>query len=382
MTDPTRLDHPPPRRLARPPARRRDAGGGGALYGAAVRPGDRDAEPRAAGDERRRRPRPIATRILAALPDGTRLHAADDLLPHRPGRAGRAGARLRGRASWPPPSSIPAHATTNSAHGVTDIAHPPPGARGDAADRHAAARPWRGDRSRGRRVRPRGGVHRAGAGGADRAISRRSRSCSSISPPPRRSAFVEGAGAERRRDGHAAASDHQPQRDVRRAGSGRTLIACRSPSASGTGWRCAAPRPRARPNSSSAPTARPHAVERKEAACGCAGIFNAPFALETYAEVFEEEGALDRLRGLRLGARPAFLRPAAQRGADHAGARAEHAGARRDASSVRRATSAACRFLAGEDRSQLAALGPGCAGLQAVRRAASGCARRSAYSRH
>jgi dihydroorotase len=39
----------------------------------------------------------------------------------------------------------------------------------------------------------------------------------------------------------------------------------------------------------------PHAVERKEAACGCAGIFNAPFALETYAMIFEAEGALDRL---------------------------------------------------------------------------------------
>jgi dihydroorotase len=36
----------------------------------------------------------------------------------------------------------------------------------------------------------------------------------------------------------------------------------------------------------------PHAVERKESACGCAGIFNAPFALETYATVFDEEGAL------------------------------------------------------------------------------------------
>ena len=41
----------------------------------------------------------------------------------------------------------------------------------------------------------------------------------------------------------------------------------------------------------------PHAIERKEAACGCAGIFNAPFALESYASVFEEEGALDRLEG-------------------------------------------------------------------------------------
>jgi dihydroorotase len=38
----------------------------------------------------------------------------------------------------------------------------------------------------------------------------------------------------------------------------------------------------------------PHAVERKETGCGCAGIFNAPFALESYAQVFEEEGALDR----------------------------------------------------------------------------------------
>ncbi len=37
----------------------------------------------------------------------------------------------------------------------------------------------------------------------------------------------------------------------------------------------------------------PHAVPTKETACGCAGIFTAPAALELYAEVFEEEGALD-----------------------------------------------------------------------------------------
>ena len=41
----------------------------------------------------------------------------------------------------------------------------------------------------------------------------------------------------------------------------------------------------------------PHTIDRKEASCGCAGIFNAPFALEAYAQVFEEEGALDRLEG-------------------------------------------------------------------------------------
>jgi dihydroorotase len=39
----------------------------------------------------------------------------------------------------------------------------------------------------------------------------------------------------------------------------------------------------------------PHARHAKESACGCAGIFNAPFALESYATVFEQEGALDRL---------------------------------------------------------------------------------------
>jgi len=41
----------------------------------------------------------------------------------------------------------------------------------------------------------------------------------------------------------------------------------------------------------------PHTQDKKEAACGCAGIFGAPYALESYAETFEEEGALDKLEG-------------------------------------------------------------------------------------
>ncbi|NUS99350.1 MAG: dihydroorotase [Sphingomonas sp.] len=41
----------------------------------------------------------------------------------------------------------------------------------------------------------------------------------------------------------------------------------------------------------------PHARHAKEAGCGCAGIFNAPHALESYAAVFEEERALDKLEG-------------------------------------------------------------------------------------
>ena len=39
----------------------------------------------------------------------------------------------------------------------------------------------------------------------------------------------------------------------------------------------------------------PHPVGAKESACGCAGIYTARCALELYAEVFEDAGALDRL---------------------------------------------------------------------------------------
>jgi dihydroorotase len=41
----------------------------------------------------------------------------------------------------------------------------------------------------------------------------------------------------------------------------------------------------------------PHTRDAKETGCGCAGIFNAPYALESYATVFEEEGALEKLEG-------------------------------------------------------------------------------------
>lgn len=41
----------------------------------------------------------------------------------------------------------------------------------------------------------------------------------------------------------------------------------------------------------------PHAQNRKETSCGCAGIFSAPLALELYARVFDENNALDKLEG-------------------------------------------------------------------------------------
>ena len=50
----------------------------------------------------------------------------------------------------------------------------------------------------------------------------------------------------------------------------------------------------------------PHARAAKESACGCAGIFNAPFALESYAAVFEEEDALDRFEGFASEHGPRF----------------------------------------------------------------------------
>jgi dihydroorotase len=50
----------------------------------------------------------------------------------------------------------------------------------------------------------------------------------------------------------------------------------------------------------------PHAREAKESACGCAGIFNAPFALESYATVFDEEGALDRFEAFASENGPRF----------------------------------------------------------------------------
>jgi len=50
----------------------------------------------------------------------------------------------------------------------------------------------------------------------------------------------------------------------------------------------------------------PHPRSAKESACGCAGIYNAPFALESYAAVFEQEGALERLEAFASEHGPRF----------------------------------------------------------------------------
>ena len=38
----------------------------------------------------------------------------------------------------------------------------------------------------------------------------------------------------------------------------------------------------------------PHTNDMKESHCGCAGIFNAPTALSSYMQVFDEENACDK----------------------------------------------------------------------------------------
>jgi dihydroorotase len=49
----------------------------------------------------------------------------------------------------------------------------------------------------------------------------------------------------------------------------------------------------------------PHVRSAKEASCGCAGVFAGATALQTYVQVFDEENALDRFEGFaaRNGAR-------------------------------------------------------------------------------
>jgi len=52
----------------------------------------------------------------------------------------------------------------------------------------------------------------------------------------------------------------------------------------------------------------PHSRQQKESSCGCAGCYTAHAAIELYAEVFEDEGALDRLEAFTSFRGPDFYR--------------------------------------------------------------------------
>lgn len=50
----------------------------------------------------------------------------------------------------------------------------------------------------------------------------------------------------------------------------------------------------------------PHPIGAKHSACGCAGVFTAPCALESYVQVFDEENALDQFEAFASLNGPAF----------------------------------------------------------------------------
>ncbi len=50
----------------------------------------------------------------------------------------------------------------------------------------------------------------------------------------------------------------------------------------------------------------PHVVGAKESSCGCAGIYNAPHALESYLTVFEEENAIQHFEAFASESGPKF----------------------------------------------------------------------------
>ncbi len=52
----------------------------------------------------------------------------------------------------------------------------------------------------------------------------------------------------------------------------------------------------------------PHLRRDKESSCGCAGIFNAPYALESYAEVFDQEGSLEHFEAFVSKNGPSFYK--------------------------------------------------------------------------
>lgn len=52
----------------------------------------------------------------------------------------------------------------------------------------------------------------------------------------------------------------------------------------------------------------PHLKKDKESACGCAGIFGAPYALESYLAVFDEEGAIENFETFASLSGPAFYK--------------------------------------------------------------------------
>ena len=258
-------------------------------------------------------------RIRASIPAGVTLHAADDLLSHRHDRSRPISSPATATASSPPPSSIPPHATTNSAHGVTSIDKIDRVLAAMAEHAHSAAGPRRVGASRGRHFRPREGVHRrraaADAGqlsqaqGRDGARHHRGgrRGRARPSPAPRRHA-------------DAPASALQSQRPVPGRHPTAHVLHAGSQARTAPVWRCGRRRPAASRASFSAPTRRRIcAISRRRPAV--APAYSAHQLPYKHTLRCSPRRARSTVRDIRLAQRAGLLRPVAERGADHLGRR-------------------------------------------------------------
>jgi dihydroorotase len=244
-------------------------------------------------------------RIMAALPAGMdftplmTLYLTDDTDPDEVARGHAAGVFVAAKL-------YPAHATTGSAHGVTDIARIMPVLErmeaigmpllihGEVTDQHVDIFDREAvfiERTLGPLVKALPGL---------RVVFEHVTTAEAVQ-------FVQSAGAN-------LAATITPQhlhinRNAMLVGGIRPHAYC-LPVAKREHHRLAL---RAAATSGSAQfflgtDSAPHARHLKEAACGCAGIFNAPFALESYLAVFEEEGALDKFEGFASEHGPQFYR--------------------------------------------------------------------------
>jgi dihydroorotase len=243
------------------------------------------------------------TRILAALPPGSGFtplmtcYLVDHAVPAELVRGFESGI-------WAAAKLYPAHATTNAAHGVTDI-----GTLGPALE--AMQRIGMPLLIHGEVTDPEVDVFDREAVFIDRVLAGLIRDFPALKivfehiTTAEAVAFVEGAGPNLA----ASITPHHLvlNRNALFAGGLRPHAYC-LPVAKRERHRLAV---RRAATSGSAKfflgtDSAPHAAAAKESACGCAGIFNAPFALETYASVFEAEGALDRFEAFASENGPAF----------------------------------------------------------------------------
>ena len=110
--------------------------------------------------------------------------------------------------------------------------------------------------------------------------------------------------ADRRHD-HAAAFDHQPQCDLRRRHPAPCLLSARGQTGKAPSRRSPRGRLGFAPNSFSERTARRTKIGRNESHA-LRGHFQRTLRAESYAQVFDQEDALDRLEGFASEHGPAF----------------------------------------------------------------------------